>query len=126
MSTKLKTKRSHHKKKVDAIPPKEQTSMALTGSGVAEIRFPELDAALDKVIADDKALSEVKETMADSKKAAVAIMHQHYDELVKEAKGGVSYAYDQRLFKLAPTGEKLTVKVIPDKNLGDTSGETGS
>ncbi|MDE2096162.1 MAG: hypothetical protein KGL39_02880 [Patescibacteria group bacterium] len=112
MAKKLKKKKSGHS------APKAQTTMPLTGKGVEELRIPELDEALDKLIADDKVLSEAKEAIADSKKAVVEIMHAHQDELVKEVNGGVSYSYDQRLFKLAPTGEKLTVKVIHDKNLG--------
>ncbi len=114
MSKKIKSK----KKKAAVIPPKEQTSLPISGKGVSEVRIAALDEALDNLKTQDEALDALKEAVADAKKVAISIMHEHRDEMVQEANGGVSYAYDQRLWKLAPTGEKLTVKVIHDKNLG--------
>ena len=113
MSKKIKTK-----KKAAVIPPKEQTTMPLAGKGVEEVRIAALDDALDALKTHDEALDAAKEARDDAKKAAIAIMHEHRDELVSEANGGVSYLYDMRCWKLAPTGEKLTVKVVHDKNLG--------
>ena len=113
MSKKIKSK-----KKKAAIPPKEQTSLPITGKGVEEIRIAELDEALDALKTHDEALDAAKEAVADAKKIAVEIMQRRRDELVSEVNGGVSYNYDSRCWKLAPTGVKLTVKVIHDKNLG--------
>ena len=112
MAKKIKSK----KKAVAA--PKEQTTIPLTGAGVEELRIPALDEALDALQEHTEALDAAKEAVDDAKKVAVDLMQEHKDELVQEDKGGYSYAWNSRLWKLAPTGVKLTMKVIHDKNLG--------
>lgn len=107
------------KKKLKATSaPKEQTTIPLTGHGVEEIRIKALDNALDKLITHSEAAEAAIEARDDAKKAVVEIMRERRSELLNEENGGVSYSYDARLFKLAPTSEKLTMKVIHDKNLG--------
>jgi hypothetical protein len=111
MSTKIK-------KKKKVVPPKAQTSMPFKGEGVEELRIKEVDDALDVLFKDLDELVKAEEARDDSKKLAVELMHKHKDKMVQEVKGGFSYAYDCRIVKIAPTSEKLTVKVIHDKNLG--------
>ena len=93
--------------------------MPLKGAGVEELNIPEINNMADRFIADDEAFAKAKEARDDSKKALVELMHTHKDELVQEVKGGFSYGYDGRIFKIAPSSEKLTVKVVHDKALGD-------
>ena len=73
---------------------------------------------MDALKQQSEALDAAKEAVTDAKKIAVDIMQARRDELVQEANGGVSYSYDMTLWRLAPTGVKLTFKAIHDKNLG--------
>lgn len=90
---------------------KNQELPGVEGEGVSPLEIPEVDKAIAKY--QKKKDARVAESPGElvAKRELKAILHQHRDQLPKNADGVPFYRYDDRDYLLE---EKLKVKAVSD------------
>lgn len=96
-------------------PVSKPPELGLKGKGAEPLVIEEIDVELERYLAAKKKRVDQQEIERGALTKLNDAMHEHREELLQEVGGGVSYRYGDHVVKLAPGGEKLTVKEIHDK-----------
>ncbi len=91
---------------------KHINELGLTGPGVEPVSIPEIDEAADKYERCHAEMEVIKEELEGYRLALMEALNNHRAELLEEPNGGYSYRYEDRVVKLVPGKEKLSVKSI--------------
>lgn len=96
--------------------PKNEDLPGIEGDGVAPLKIPDIDKAINKYQRKKEARCAVSPDEIAAKNELRARLHQHREELPRNAEGVPFYRYDDRDYLLE---EKLKVQIVDTEENGE-------
>lgn len=93
----------------------KENELGLEGTGVAVKPIDELDSAIEAYLPIKEKRVELTNKEKDAKKKVIDLLHAHKDAIGTDGEGVMHYRCGDYIATLAPTKEKLTVKLDEDE-----------